>query len=51
LKKLIDNTSILIIASHSKELLLKTCNRVVLLDHGLVKADSDSSAVCNEYFV
>lgn len=50
-KKLIDNTSILIIASHSKELLLKTCNRVVLLDHGLVKADGDSSAVCNEYFV
>jgi lipopolysaccharide transport system ATP-binding protein len=51
MQKLVENTSILIIASHSKELLLKTCNRVVLLDHGLVKADGDSSAVCNEYFV
>ena len=51
LKKLIDNTSILIIASHSKELILKTCNRVVLLDHGLVKTDSDPEAVCNEYFI
>ena len=51
LKKLIDNISILIIASHSKELLLKTCNRIILLDHGLVKIDSDPVVVCNEYFV
>lgn len=51
IQKLVESTSILIIASHSKELLLKTCNRIILLDHGLVKTDSDPVAVCNEYFV
>ena len=51
MQKLLESTSILIIASHSKELLLKTCNRIILLDHGLVKTDSDPLAVCNEYFV
>jgi lipopolysaccharide transport system ATP-binding protein len=51
MQKLIEKTSILIIASHSKELLLKTCNRVVLLDHGLVKMDGHPLAVCNEYFI
>jgi lipopolysaccharide transport system ATP-binding protein len=51
MQKLIESTSILIIASHSKELLLKMCNRIVLLDHGLVKTDSDPLVVCNQYFV
>ena len=51
MQKLVESTSILIIATHSKELLLKTCNRAVLLDHGLVKTDSDPAVVCNEYFV
>ena len=51
MQKLVESTSILIIASHSKELLLKTCNRIVLLDHGFVKMNSDPAVVCNEYFV
>ena len=51
MQKLVESTSILIIASHSKELLLKTCNRIILLDHGIVKRDSDPEAVCNEHFV
>lgn len=51
MQKLVESTSILIIASHSKELLLKTCNRIILLDHGLVKTDSDPVGVCNKYFV
>ena len=51
MQELVESTSILIIASHSQELLLKTCNRIVLLDHGLVKTDSNPVVVCNEYFV
>ena len=51
MQKLVESTSILIIASHSKELLIKTCNRIILLDHGLVKMDSDPVGVCNKYFV
>ena len=51
MQKLLGSTGILIIASHSKDLLLKTCNRIVLLDHGIVKTDSDPTMVCNEYFV
>jgi lipopolysaccharide transport system ATP-binding protein len=50
LKKLIDNTSILIIASHSKELLLKTCNRIIWLEHGCIKLQGSPADICQKYF-
>lgn len=50
MQKLVDSTSILVIASHNKELICKTCNRVVWLDHGKIKMDSSVNDVCSSYF-
>lgn len=37
LSELLEVTKIMVLASHSKELLRKTCNRILLLDHGTVR--------------
>lgn len=50
MRKLVDSTSILIIASHSKELMLQTCDRIIWLEHGYVKMDSNAKEVCEKYF-
>jgi lipopolysaccharide transport system ATP-binding protein len=50
LRDLIDKTKILILASHSKDLLLKNCTRIVWLEHGKVRMDADASTVANAYF-
>lgn len=50
MRDLVESTSIMVIASHSKELLLKTCNRILLLEHGSVKIDGDPISACSEYF-
>jgi lipopolysaccharide transport system ATP-binding protein len=50
LKQLVHSTNILIIATHSKELALTTCNRVIWLEHGRVRMDGDPEMVCAEYF-
>ena len=51
LNDVVQATSILVIATHSRELVLKTCNRVIWLEHGCVKADGDAQKICAEYFV
>jgi lipopolysaccharide transport system ATP-binding protein len=48
--ELIKSTHILVVASHSKELILKTCNRVIWLEHGRILMDGDSDSVVNAYF-
>jgi lipopolysaccharide transport system ATP-binding protein len=50
MRKLVESTSILIIASHSKELMLQTCDRIIWLEHGYVKMDSNAKEVCEKYF-
>jgi len=50
LREMIDSTHILVIASHSKDLLLKTCNRVIWLEHGQIKMDGAPREVSNVYF-
>jgi ABC-type polysaccharide/polyol phosphate transport system ATPase subunit len=36
LRSIIDATKMLILASHSRDLLLATCNRIICLEHGRV---------------
>lgn len=43
-------TSILILATHSPELLMKTCTRAIWLEHGRVRMDDSPAAVCQAYF-
>jgi len=50
LHEMIDSTHILVIASHSKELILNTCNRVLWLEHGRIKMDGSPHDVTQVYF-
>jgi lipopolysaccharide transport system ATP-binding protein len=50
MKEIVDSTDILILASHSHQLLAENCNRVIWLEHGRVKIDGPSSEVLEKYF-
>jgi lipopolysaccharide transport system ATP-binding protein len=48
--ELLRATSILVIATHSKELVLDTCNRAIWLEHGRVRLEGSAEDVCAAYF-
>ncbi|MGY5810832.1 ABC transporter ATP-binding protein [Rhizobium sp. LEGMi198b] len=48
--ELVDQTKILIVASHSRDLLLSNCNRIIWLEHGRVRMDGDAETVAAAYF-
>lgn len=50
LASMIESTKILVLASHSKELILDTCNRVLWLEHGKIRMDGDCASVSASYF-
>ena len=50
LNDLVSSAKILVIASHSKELLLKTCSRLIWLEHGRIKMDGAPETVSSAYF-
>ena len=50
LNKVIANSNILVIATHSRTLIERCCNRVIWLDHGKLIADGTPSEICQEYF-
>jgi lipopolysaccharide transport system ATP-binding protein len=50
LAQLVSSTKILVIASHSRELITSTCNRVIWLEHGQIKMDGPTSEVVPIYF-
>jgi lipopolysaccharide transport system ATP-binding protein len=47
---LVQTTNILVVATHSRDLLMETCNRAIWLEHGKVKMDADTQAVAAAYF-
>lgn len=50
LSEMVQATNILVIASHSKTMLLKSCNRAIWLEHGRIKMDGDVKEICEKYF-
>jgi lipopolysaccharide transport system ATP-binding protein len=50
LNSIIEDSKILILASHSKDLLLKVCSRVIWLENGSIKIDGNSEEVTKNYF-
>jgi lipopolysaccharide transport system ATP-binding protein len=50
MNELVNNTKILVIATHSRELILKTCNRALLIEHGKIIMDNTPEVVCKNYF-
>lgn len=43
-------TRILVLATHSRDLVMKLCNRALWLEHGTIKMDATSEQVCDAYF-
>lgn len=50
LAEVVDSSKILIIATHSRELLEKTCTRALWLEHGQIKMDGPAKEVAQAYF-
>jgi lipopolysaccharide transport system ATP-binding protein len=50
LGRLVSDTKILIIATHSRSLIEQVCNRVVWLEHGKVRMDGPALEVAKAYF-
>ena len=50
MRTLVQSTNILVIASHSRELILETCNRVLWLEHGKIRMDGPTAEVVAAYF-
>jgi lipopolysaccharide transport system ATP-binding protein len=50
MEELVGSTKILILASHSRELLTTNCNRVIWLDRGKVRMDGEPEEVLSAYF-
>lgn len=50
LSELVDAINILVIASHSRDLILKSCTRVFWMEHGRIRMDGDPEEVTNAYF-
>jgi lipopolysaccharide transport system ATP-binding protein len=51
LHELVEKTKILVLASHSKELLSQVCNRIIWLEHGELKLDGSPQEVLPKYFL
>jgi lipopolysaccharide transport system ATP-binding protein len=50
LRELVDSSEILVIASHTRSLIEETCNKVVWLEHGVIKKVGPVDAIVPEYF-
>jgi lipopolysaccharide transport system ATP-binding protein len=50
LRNLVDESEILVIASHTRELLEETCNKIVWLEHGLIRKVGATQEILQEYF-
>jgi lipopolysaccharide transport system ATP-binding protein len=50
MNSLVSSTKIVVIATHSKELVLNTCNRAIWFEHGKIKMDGNPAEVCSTYF-
>jgi lipopolysaccharide transport system ATP-binding protein len=50
LRELVSETKILVLATHSRELVESVCNRAIWLEHGQVKMDGPVEVVSKAYF-
>ncbi len=50
MKDVVHSTEILVLASHSLELLTANCSRLIWLEHGRVRMDGDAAEVAKSYF-
>ena len=50
MRRVVDSTDILILASHTRPLLTANCDRIIWLEHGKIRRDGDAATILNEYF-
>ncbi len=50
MKEVVQATSILVVATHSRELAMNICTRALWLEKGKIKMDGTSEEVCEAYF-
>jgi len=50
LSELVNRSNILVIATHSRDLVEKCCERAIWLEHGKIIMDGNAVEVCNSYF-
>ena len=50
LRELVDSSEILVIASHTRSLIEETCNKVVWLEHGVIKKVGPVGEIIPQYF-
>lgn len=50
MQEVMQSTSILVVATHSRELTMNTCTRAIWLEHGKIKMDGTPQSVCDAYF-
>ena len=50
LRELVDSSEILVIASHTRSLIEETCNKVVWLEHGVIKKVGPVDEIVPQYF-
>lgn len=50
LSSMVESSRILVIASHSRKLIERTCNRVMWFEHGKLKMDASPQEVCRAYW-
>ena len=51
LKFILEKTKVFVIASHSKDLILDVCNRVVWIENGTIRLDGPPKKICELYFI
>lgn len=51
LRQMVNETKILIIASHSRELIENSCNKAIWLESGRIKLEGTPAQVCDAYFL
>ncbi len=50
MNQLLETTSLLVIASHSYDVIANSCNKAIWLEHGKIKQFGESRSIANEYF-
>jgi lipopolysaccharide transport system ATP-binding protein len=50
MSELVQSTEILVLATHSRDLLLHTCNKALWLEHGRMRMLGDAAEIANAYF-
>lgn len=50
LTSMVENSEILVIASHSENLIKRCCTRAIWLEHGQIRMDGNPEEVCAHYF-